>query len=620
MKLNNKHPKETNMNRSKRTVASFLILIMAFAGCKKADLAGFSSTGEGLVSFSLLSPASGTTVVLNAATPNAMVDFAWTASTPGLKTPPGYKWVAALKAKGSLDTPLIAFPSANKGFDTKLSITFQQLDSALKAKGISAGAQTNLVWSVLADNGSTKLLAQNVYNISITRFQDGASPFVILGPSPNTNTTPAVINPMSTTDSLKFNWTRSIPANSANPVKYKVWFYKNYSDSALVFSVSANNSGSDSLLYISFKQISDSLSAHGLADLTKISSLKWTVSATSGGWTQWSNYTNVFYLQREVKLYLVGGSSPAGWTPSAAIRMIPDGNFPGVFFIYAKLIASGGGIKFLAENTDWSTPTQKIYGDPNGSGISGILTQSGGGNNINVSADGIYRVVADLNQNKYWVQTGSIGALGLVGAFQGWNPPSAIKMAYTAPNQFIRLQKMSAGDEFKLHDGNAWDHSAPQISKWFDEVDAYPGLVFLDGVIANENNIKNTVTFDPADPADSLVRVIFDGTDVKNLKYRLTKGRIFVIGDATAGGWNNNTGMSATVRPPLTYQGNGVWKGTVTLSSGNIKFIVQQGDWSFSYGGAGGILSYQNGSNIVIAAPGTYSITVDEYQQTYSVQ
>jgi hypothetical protein len=63
-----------------------------------------------------------------------------------------------------------------------------------------------------------------------------------------------------------------------------------------------------------------------------------------------------------------------------------------------------------------------------------------------------------------------------------------------------------------------------------------------------------------------------------------------------------------------------VWKGTVTLSSGNIKFIVQQGDWSLSYGGAGGILSYQNGSNIVIAAPGTYSITVDEYQQTYSVQ
>jgi len=606
------------MNAYIRKLTAFLsILALAFTGCKKADLAGNDPTGEGLVPFALQSPASGTNVVLNSSTPSATVDFAWTASVPGLKTPPTYTWVAALKT-GSLDTPLISLPV---GLNTRLSLTYMRLDSALKANGVAAGAVTALKWSILADNSSTKLLAQNTFNITVTRFQDGASPFVLLGPS--SSTTPTVINPTSTTDSLRFNWTRSNASNNSNTVTYKVWFYKDDASSTPVFSISSNNSGKDSIVSIAYAQFSDSLNAHGLTDLTQISGLKWTVSAVSGGWTQWSNYTNQVYIQREVKLYIVGGSTPIGWTPSAAIRMIPDGNFPGVFFMYVKLTASGGGFKFLSENTDWSTPTQKIYGDVDGSGTSGNLVQSGGSNNISVPADGVYRVVADITNNKYWVQTGGIGAPGLVGPFQSpgpWDPPTALKMTYTAANQFIRLQKMSPGDEFKIHDGNQWDHSAPQGSKWYDEVDAYPGQLFLDGVIGNENNLKNTVTFDGTDPADSLVRVIFDGSDVKNIKYSLTKGRIWVIGDATAGGWTNNTGMNTTDRPPLIYQGNGVWKGTVTLTAGSIKFIVQQGNWDFSYGGSGGVLAYQNGGNISIAAAGTYTITVDEYNMTYKVE
>ncbi|MDO6433606.1 SusF/SusE family outer membrane protein [Flavitalea sp. BT771] len=600
-------------------IAGVLLILTTFAACKKPDLAGFDSTGEGLVPFALQSPASGTTVALNAATPNATIEFTWTASVPGLKTPPTYKWVAALKT-GPLDTPLVAIPSNNNGLDTRLSLRHQQLDSALKAKGIAAGAQTALIWSVLADNGSTKLMAQNTNNITITRFQDGATPFVLLAPS--STITPTVINPSSTSDSLHFNWTRSIPSNSANTVTYKVWFYKDSTTTPL-FAISSNDNGKDSVLSFAYARLSDSLSAHGFPDLTKTSNLKWTVTASSGGWTQWSSYTNQFYIQREVKLYIVGGSTPIGWTPANAIRMIQDNNFPGVFFIYVRLIASGGGFKFLSENTDWSTPTQKIYGDVDGSGTSGNLIQSGGSNNISVPADGIYRVVADINQNKYWLQTGAIGVPGLVGAFQSpsqWDPPTALKMAYTGPNQFIRLQKMSAGDEFKIHDGNQWDHSAPGGSKWYDAVDAYPGQLFLDGVTGDEKNLKNTVTFDNTDAADSLVRVIFDGSDIKNLKYSLTKGRIWVIGDATAGGWTNNAGMSAASRPPLIYQGNGVWKGTVTLTAGSIKFIIQQGSWDFSYGTKNGALSYQNADNISIAAAGTYTITVDEYNMTYTVQ
>ena len=48
-----------------------LLLVVIFAACKKTNLAGDEVTGEGLVGFGLKGPASGTNLVLNAATQNA---------------------------------------------------------------------------------------------------------------------------------------------------------------------------------------------------------------------------------------------------------------------------------------------------------------------------------------------------------------------------------------------------------------------------------------------------------------------------------------------------------------------------------------------------------------------
>jgi hypothetical protein len=142
-----------------------------------------TSTGEGLVPFSLKTPTSGTNLVLNAATPTATVDITWNPSTPGLHAAPTYKWIAALKATGNLDNPVISVASGNGGLDSKLTLTYKQLDSVLKVAGIADGAKADLIWSVQADNGSTKIVAQNMFNLSVTRFKDGATPFSILGPS-----------------------------------------------------------------------------------------------------------------------------------------------------------------------------------------------------------------------------------------------------------------------------------------------------------------------------------------------------------------------------------------------------------------------------------------------------
>ncbi|MBN9383074.1 MAG: SusF/SusE family outer membrane protein [Chitinophagaceae bacterium] len=590
------------MNAYIRKITAVLsILALAFAGCKKADLAGNNSTGEGLVPFALQSPASGTNVVLNSATPSATVDFTWKASVPGLKTPPSYTWVAALKT-GSLDTPLISLPA---GLNTVFSLPYARLDSALKAKGIAAGAQTALIWSILADNGSTKLLAQNVYNLIVTRFQDGASPFVLLGPS--SSTASVVINPTSTTDSLRFNWTRSTPSGSINTVAYKVWFYKDDAASTPVFSMSSNNSGKDSILSASYAQLSDSLSAHGLADLTQTSGLKWTVSAASGSWTQWSSYTNQLYLVRQIDLFLAGSfQTPNPWDPPTGIQLIPDPR-PALqnkmFWIYI----------YLPANTQFKFTQGRSWNINFGGDGAGNLVPNGN-TNLQVTNAGVYRITADIDAKKYDISPGRMGFVGGAVTNVGWNPPSVFptaQMNFIGTNNFMGIYDF-ASDGWKMIDGDHWNDGSNSPA----EVRSY-GSADGSSMTINAGNMPNI-------PSAGTYKVIWDGTDIKNLKYTLQSWHMYLIGDATAGGWDN----ASPNLPELTYQGNGVWKITgVPLTGGKaFKFLMVKGTWDYNYGGTQGDTSpmtgtaKEGGGNILVPASGTYTVTIDEYNHTYMAQ
>lgn len=337
-------------------------------------------------------------------------------------------------------------------------------------------------------------------------------------------------------------------------------------------------------------------------------------AVTAGGAIAYSNVLNGITISTYVvALYMVGGSTPIGWTPSAAIPMIPDPRFPGTFFGYVKLTAGGGGLKFLSEATDWNSPTIVIYGDVNASGNTGNLTSTGGGQNVSVPSDGVYRVTVDLAASKYYLQTGGIGAVGLVGAIQSpttWDPPTAIKMYNQGPNKFIFITNMSQNDEFKFHDGNDWTNSSNTNSRWYDMDGS--NKIIINGTGAG-NNFKWTGT-------TGKVRAIFDYSDVSNPKWSLSEANgMWIVGSATPGNWSNNGSETDIQSIPLTYMGNGVWKATnVTLSTGDMKFIVKKGNWDFSYGGSGGSLVWDNGANIHVDA-GTYTITVDEYNGTYTI-
>jgi hypothetical protein len=597
----------------KKIFTLIITSITLLVACKKVDLAGNEATGEGLVPFTLKAPASGTTLQLNAAIPNTPISIEWAPSTPGLNTPPTYKWIAALKATGNLENPIISIPSNNNGKDPKLTLTYKQLDDALKSAGIAEGAKTDLIWGAEADNGSTKIKSQNSFNISLTRFKDGATPFLILGPV--SSTTPVAIDPGATNQNLTFRWTRSNPAPGGPAINYKVLFSTDGNFNTPLFSLNPNAAPADTTATISYKEFSDSLNKYGQTNLSQPTALKWTVVASSGTWKQTSDYINDLAILREVRLYMPGSFQSASgygndWTPATAPELIRDlrpGLTNNVYYAYM----------FLAAGTEFKI-TQGRAWDVNYGGTGGVLTQNG--DNFKVINAGVYRISVDRTRMSFDIRPGRIGLVGDATA-AGWNPPNvfpATALSYARDNLFIGVQDLTAGG-WKMIDNDQWnDGSNPAVfdTRSYGSANVAPATMEVNGV-----NFPNITT-------PGRYRIIWDGRNVNNIKYELSPAtEMRVVGDGIQGVAAWTPGVS----PQMTYAGNGKWTITTTLVGGkDIKFLAGN-DWgAFDYedsgdaGSAGSTvkrgLRWEGGDNFKTpASTGVYTIELDENAQTVSI-
>ncbi|MFZ9386540.1 MAG: SusE domain-containing protein [Chitinophagaceae bacterium] len=574
-------------------LAGILATLLIFSyGCKKTEF-DKSINGEALTDFRLSAPASNTNLALNPATPNDQVVISWTASKPGLNINPTYKWVIALKT-GSIDAPIFEMPSDNGGAATKLTLTHLAIDQVLSSKGIPTNGTAELIWSVVADNGTTKARSSDVWSITIKRNNDGLTPFVLLGPSSSQNN--LEINPTSTTDFIKFNWTRARPASANNPTQYKVVFSNEGAGFANpLFSVNADANGSDSTLNMSWKAISDSLSARGYTDFSSISKLEWTVVATSGGFSRQADYINKIYIVRLVRMYLVGNIT--GWDINNPIELVADkanGRLGKVFYTYVK-VATNAQFLFIKERGNWGSK----YGITGGSAPTYDIGYNTGGDFF-INTPGIYRLTIDVGNQKAHIQSKQVG---LVGAFQGWNPGAPVIGGYISRDKFIILQNISLSDEFKFHDGPVWDNSAPDKARWWGKGGS-SGTLDTDGNGPNLNNETGTA---------GMVRCIWDATDPQRVKYNMTRGQLRIVGSVgVIGNWDPNNALD------MNYMGNGVWQKSVTFSSAaEFKFVSASG-WVFNYGDGGGTSITEGGGNYNRPA-GTYNITVDEYNRTCTI-
>ena len=589
--------------RNKILYSLLAVVAIAF-GCKKTDFDDVSK-GEALGRFTVSAPANNTMLVLNSATPNSKVNFSWSEATPGVSTKPTYKFVAALKT-GSLDAPIIELPSDNAGSSASLTLTQKQLDDVLKGKSIADGARVDLIWAIKATNGTVTVISTPILNISVTRMGDGVSNFLLYGPVSSNNA--VVINPNSTTDFLKFKWQKSFSGVATSLTKYQVKFVaKGGNFNTPLFTYTSDNAGLDSAISIGYKDISDKLTAAGYADQATPVALQWTVEATSGTFKKTADYVNDLVITREVKIFLVGGDTPAGWTAENAIQMIADASNPGTFYIYVKLTAGNGGLKFLNQQ-QWpgGNLNSADWGMKPGSPGEALVE-----NEVNIEnygSTGIYRVTFDQKNLKYYIQTGRMAAVG--GATPaGWNPPNVFPtqaLTFMGTNKFLGFVTLTAGEQWKMIDGANWPNGGGPVNQERDY-----GMGATAGVLAEsgENNFNVPGT-------TGLKRILWDGTDIKNLKYKVTDGTIFLVGDATTGGWDNTAGNA--LLPAMTYSGNGKWTVTTNMTAGAFKFIFTKGSWENDYGGATGVIA-EGGANISITTAGNYTIKLDEFARTYSV-
>lgn len=118
------------------------------------------------------------------------------------------------------------------------------------------------------------------------------------------------------------------------------------------------------------------------------------VSYTAGGQTV-EKTRAITFLESNPTLYLVGGSTAAGWEPSSSTPMkIYEEGSKTKFEIYTYITAGDGGFKLLPSQDGWD-------GNYGLGTAPGILWQDEGSGNIEVPADGFYRLRVDLEALTY---------------------------------------------------------------------------------------------------------------------------------------------------------------------------------------------------------------------------
>ncbi|SEF60805.1 SusE outer membrane protein [Halpernia humi] len=176
------------------------------------------------------------------------------------------------------------------------------------------------------------------------------------------------------------------------------------------------------------------------------------------------------------------------------------------------------------------------------------------------------------------------------GAYQGWNPPTANTLTSATSNGIYigYINFTDPNSEFKITPLRNWDNSYGSTG-------------------------GNNITYNGGDN----LKAPNAGTqkltvDLNAMTYTLAPYSWGIIGSATPNGWNDpDTNM-------VWNDTTGMWEITIALVAGDIKFRLNDG-WDTNFGDDGNNGSLEpGGANIPITDPGTYKISCDFVNQTWT--
>jgi hypothetical protein len=261
------------------------------------------------------------------------------------------------------------------------------------------------------------------------------------------------------------------------------------------------------------------------------------------------------------------GTTLADWSPdkSPVVESTPTAPTKLEGYVYMKNASNQW--KFAAK-PNWDGPN---YGD----GGAGVLSASGG--NITLPS-GYYKLNADATALTYTAVATQWAVVGSATS-GGWDTDT--NLTYNpASRTWIGGVHLTAA-EFKFRANDGWDINYGSSTK-----DA--------NLNAGGDNIPVTVE------ADYAITLDLSHPNA----YTYTANRWGLIGDATPGGWNDDTNMTWD-------EANQVFTITLDLTAAGYKFRANDA-WDINLGGDLNALT-QNGGNLAITSAGNYTITLNPW-------
>lgn len=284
-----------------------------------------------------------------------------------------------------------------------------------------------------------------------------------------------------------------------------------------------------------------------------------------------------------VTLYIAGDYQ--GWNPAGATDSLMNNAANPIVRGYAD-ITTTGGFKFTSQR-NWNGPN---YG---AGATAGSLSDAGTAGNLNVATPGYYWFHVDLANMTYTALLTNWGVIGSA-TTGGWGSDQA--MTYCVPlKTWIATIPLSSTGTFKFRANSSWDAPNPNYGSNNNDGTLQEG--------GSDIPVANTGTYS----------VIMNLSQPLNYTYALTTWSI--IGSSTPGG---NWSTDIDLVPNTT---NNTWSVTAVLTAGQFKFRANH-DWGTSIGasGTGNELAWNNnGANIDVPSDGTYTITLDFANGTYSL-
>lgn len=577
----------------------FAAAVLFMAGCKKVDPLPYYNNGSQVV---LTGPTGNVAPALTDSLKNVL-NLSWTSPNYGTN-PNTYKFVIEIDTTSSFATPTRKEVIGKQD----ASYTGRELNALLLSYGAKLGSATPLYVRVVSSYGNNnERYTSQAIKISATAFSD---------PSVLTSTATSVSGtlPTASQNALTFNWTKAF-MGYAGTVTYSL----QYDSAGKNFASPHELPIGASLLTKAYTkgEINSTALDEGVAG-GNTGKIEYRIKATTAlGAVSFSNAVSVTVntYQPLIRLYMPGGYQGAtgngtNWTPPDApefIRDVRPGALNKLYYMYL----------YLPANSEFKI-TQGRSWDVNFGGSNGDLVP--GGSNLKVTSAGYYRISVDLANMKYDIREGRMGFVGgAVGA--GWTPPNVFPnyaMGLASTNLFVGITDFTA-DGWKMIDNNDWNNGDISATNARSYGSAGPSGSTLE---VNGSNMPNP-------PSAGRYRVIWDGRNRDNVKYEMyAAAEMRLVGDGIDQAGVNDWDPASS--PQLTYQGNGVWTITIGLKANkDIKFLAGNAWGAFDYEDNSGqsqavgtprAIKWEGGNNFKTpAVAGTYTITLDEYRQTVTL-